>query len=65
MVHYTDPADPTMFGSFNWTFELGANLAVPEKDFPMTNSLGIYSWQYDEERKAGVKSFSCAHPHCA
>ena len=21
MVHYTDPADPRLFGSMNWTFE--------------------------------------------
>lgn len=54
MVLYTDPTDPKLAGGFNWTFELDADLAVPEAEFPMDRSLGIFSWEYDEARGAGV-----------
>ena len=56
MVRYTDPADhdSALAGGFNWTFELDADLAVPEADFPMDKSLGVFSWRYDEARGSGV-----------
>ena len=54
MVEYTDPADPGLAGGFNWTFELDADLAVPEAEFPIDKSLGVFSWRYDEARGSGV-----------
>jgi hypothetical protein len=47
MVGYTDPSDPSLRGRFNWTFELDADLAVPEADFPLSKSLGIWEWIAD------------------
>merc|ERR1712228_225900 len=51
MVGYTDPV--TLHGKFNWTFELDQDLAVPEKDFPMEKSLGVWEWWYNEEDQKG------------
>ena len=45
MVDFTDPSDPFLRGSFNWTFELELDLAVPESEFPKNASLGIWSWE--------------------
>ena len=52
MTALTDPAaDPLrQRGSFNWTFELDADLAVPEEHFPANKSLGIWSWERDAAR---------------
>lgn len=46
MTQFTDPNSSNLFGSFNWTFELDANLKVKEEDFPKNQSLGIWSWEW-------------------
>ena len=54
MVGFTDPADPTLHGNFNFTFELDQDLAVPEHAFPMDKSLGVWEWWVDQETGQGT-----------
>lgn len=54
MVGLTDPRDPALVGNINWTYELDADLNVPEHEFSMHKSLGIWSWQIDPISKKGV-----------
>ncbi len=54
MVALADGADPELVGAFNWTFELDADLAVPEADFPADQSLGVWSWRYDATQGKGI-----------
>jgi hypothetical protein len=43
MVHYTDPTDPKLFGSFNWTFELGVQvLSFFDGNLHSRSDVGIY-----------------------
>ena len=59
LVHLTQPEDPSLRGSFNWTFELDANLAVPQSDFPRNRSWGKAEWWRDSETGIGhVRIFS-------
>eukprot|EP01047_Picozoa_sp_COSAG01_P086470 COSAG01_NODE_19459_length_1008_cov_1.908691_1_plen_212_part_01 len=51
MTALTDGADPELHGSFNWTFSLDQNLAVPEHSFPLDKDLGVWSWRYDSAAK--------------
>ena len=57
MVGYTDPSDPSLHGKFNWTFELDANLDVPEENFPHDKSLGVWEWWVDDEGKGVVRVY--------
>jgi hypothetical protein len=43
LVQLTQAGDPHLRGSFNWTFEYDADLAVPESDFPRNRSWGKVS----------------------
>jgi hypothetical protein len=54
LVGLTDPSDPELIGRFNWTFELQADLSVPEQEFPKNQSLGIWEWRYDTVLKKGI-----------
>ena len=54
LVHFTDPKDPSLRGSFNWTFELDSDLAVTESDFPLNRSLGKTEWWVDDASGQGV-----------
>jgi|EP01046_Picozoa_sp_COSAG06_P079765 deoxyribodipyrimidine photolyase len=54
MTAFTDGEDAGLIGSFNWTFSLGADLAVPEHAFPMDTDLGIWSWHYDTTQEKGI-----------
>ena len=59
LVHLTQPEDPNLRGSFNWTFELDANLEVPQSDFPLNRSWGKAEWWRDNETGIGhVRLFS-------
>ena len=53
LVELTQPDDPYLRGSFNWTFEYDANLAVPEHDFPSNQSWGKAEWWRDNETGIG------------
>ena len=53
LVHLTQPGDPNLRGSFNWTFELDANLAVPQSDFPRNRSWGKAEWWRDNDTGIG------------
>ena len=54
LVGYTDPSDTRLKGRFNWTFQLDADLAVAEADFPMDTDLGVWEWWVDESSGKGV-----------
>ena len=54
MTSFTDGADADLAGGFNWTFDLGADLAVPEHAFSAGDDLGIFSWRYDAEQAKGI-----------
>ena len=59
LVHLTQPEDPSLRGSFNWTFEYDADLAVPQSDFPRDRSWGKAEWWRDSETGIGhVRLFS-------
>lgn len=59
LVYLTQPDDPNLRGSFNWTFEYDANLAVPQSDFPRNQSWGTAEWWRDSETGIGhVRLFS-------
>ena len=59
LVHLTQPEDPSLRGSFNWTFEYDADLAVPQSDFPRNRSWGKAEWWRDSKTGIGhVRLFS-------
>ena len=60
LVHLTEPGDPHLRGSFNWTFEYDANLAVvPPSAFPRNQSWGKAEWWRDASTGIGhVRLFS-------
>ena len=54
MTAFTDASSPELIGSFNWTFELDADLTVPEAKFPKDKSLGVWSWRFDKASQKGI-----------
>lgn len=54
MTSFTDGADADLVGSFNWTFDLSADLAVPEHAFSTDDDLGVFSWRYDAAQEKGI-----------
>ena len=59
LVRLTRPDDPHLRGSFNWTFEYDADLALPEPDFPHDRSWGKAEWWRDSTTGVGhVRLFS-------
>ena len=63
LVQLTQPGDPHLRGSFNWTFEYDADLAVPEHDFPRNSSWGKAEWWRDAATGVGhVRLFSQTSP---